>query len=307
MWRLLLLATIALAVGGCGGSAGESGSAEAGAADAAAGALATGTSGPAPAPAAEPASRTDEAPRPAPRAAEAPPPAATSPEAPAEAGVTVWVTRDAGAELLREGQVKSGLTAIQALDVVAELETNYGGRYVSSIDGLSSDFDGQSDWFFLVNGIEPDVGGAELKVVDGDLVWWDYRNWIDSAAHPAAAVGAFPKPFHRGWKSAVRPVEVVAPEPLGDLAQELDLFLGANEPDDPEAEPHRFVLELRPEAGGAELTATMGSKNSSPVTFVLAGSEVAVRAAAAALLANPDLVARRYAANFDAHGQVIGP
>ena len=295
MQRLLLLAAIALVLGGCGGSGGDSGPPTPAAGEAAAGEASS-----------RPRARHGGAPEPAPRADEAATPAAPA-VAPAEAGVTVWVTRDAGAELLHEEQVESGLTAIQAVDLVAELETNYGGRYVDSIDGVSSDFDGQSDWFFLVNGIEPDIGGAEIKVGDGDIVWWDFRSWIDSAAHPAAVVGAFPRPFHRGWKGAVRPVEVVAPAPLGDLAAELELFLGASVPDDPEAKPHRFVLELRPEADGAELTAMMGSKNGSAVTFVLAGNEAAVRVATTALLSNPDVVARRYSANFDDAGQVIGP
>ena len=221
--------------------------------------------------------------------------------------MTIWVTRKAGAELLRDERVKPGLTAIQAVDLAADVETRYGGRFVSSIDGISSDLDGQEDWFFLINGIEPDVGAAEIKVGDGDLVWWDYRSWIDSAAHPAVAVGAFPHPFHRGWKGVVRPVEVVAPVALAEVSAELESFLAQSTPDDADAEPHRFALELRPEAEGAELSATMGSKNGSAVTFVLSGNELALNAAARALIASPQIIARRYTASFDAAGRVIEP
>lgn len=284
MGRLLLLAAVALGLAGCGGSS-DGGAPRSAPQPAEPSALA-------PSPAADPAASTT--------AAESPPT-----EAPATAGVTVWVTRDAGHELVLAEQVEPGLTAIQAVDVVAEIETKYGGRYVSSIDGIAGDLNGQRDWFFLVNGIEPDVGGAELRLSDGDVVWWDHRSWIESAAHPAAAIGAFPRPFHRGWKGAVRPVEVVATAALADTAAELEAFLAVNEPDDPSAKPHRFELAVEPGVEGATLSATMGSRNGAPVTFVLAGGEEAVRAAARALMASPEIVAHRYTAAFDGQGGVI--
>jgi hypothetical protein len=237
-------------------------------------------------------------------------PTATPASAPVETpvdndSVVVWVTQGAGAELVLEGRVDPGRTAIQAVATLAEVDTRYGGRYVSGIEGLSSDLDGQSDWFFLVNGIEPDVGAAEVKVEAGDVVWWDYRGWADGAPHPAAVVGAFPRPFHRGWKGAVRPVQVDAPAELTDLAAELEAFLTPGAPDDPDAKPHRFVLEIQPGATAAELSASMGARNGSPVTFVLAGNETAVRAAGEALIASPEIVAYRYTATFDDAGQVL--
>jgi hypothetical protein len=42
------------------------------------------------------------------------------------------------------------------------------------------------------------------------------------------------------------------------------------------------------------------------VTFTLAGSEAAVRAAARALAKDPSVVRYRYTARFDEQGQVVG-
>jgi hypothetical protein len=212
----------------------------------------------------------------------------------------------AGAELLLSTQVDAGATVVQVLDGAAEIETRYGGRYVTSIEGVKENTDRQEDWFFLVNGIEPDVGAAEIKVADGDVIWWDHRSWEDAGAvHPAATVGAFPHPFHRGWKGAVRPVEVIAPPQLLDSGATMRDYLGAAPPDDPDAEPHRFVLEVRDDMSGAELSASMGNKNGSAVTFVLAGTEAAIRATVASLIERPELIAHHYSATFDAAGQVI--
>ena len=305
MRRLLLLAAFALALVGCGGASSDSDRDGRGSSEPRTEPTAASSS-----PSSEPDSATtapSAAVAPAPASAAAPELAPSEPLAPepAAVGVTVWVTRNAGAELLHAEQVRSGLTAVQTVALAADVETRYGGRYVSGIDGISSDLTGQEDWFFLINGIEPDVGGAEVKVDDGDVVWWDHRSWVESAAHPAAVIGAFPHPFHRGWRGVVRSVEVVAPEALAELSSDLEAFLGSHEPDDPAAEPHRFVLDLRADQEGAELSASVGTKNGSPVTFVLAGNETALRATVAALIASPEIVARKYSARFDDEGQVV--
>ena len=295
MARLALLVALALALAGCGSSQ-TGGEPRAPGAAPAADAAASEPGAEAGEPAAPPAAPTASS---ASRDAEPVAPQASS-------AVVVWVTRDAGEVLLESAEVEPGLTAIQAVSLAAEIETRYAGRYVSEIAGISSDLDGQHDWFFLINGIEPDVGGAEVKVEAGDVVWWDYRSWQDSAAHPAAAVGAFPRPFWRGWKGSVRPVEVVAPAQLEALGAELEAFLVSAEPDDAAVEPHRFELVVDESAEGAHLSASMGSRNGSPVTFVLRGSERAVTAAVVALIEEPELIAHRYEASFDERGEVVG-
>jgi len=218
-----------------------------------------------------------------------------------EAAATLWVTRDRGAEVLLTATVPAGLTVLQALDREAEVETRYGGRYVQAIDGLEGSLARQRDWFYFVNGIEPDRGAAEVVLEAGDVAWWDFRPW-EQVAEAFVVVGAFPMPFTRGWEGATRPVELRAPPELADAADALRPVLdgGGSGP------PNVFELAIEPGKQGAELTASRDLANDSPVTFRLAGSEQAVRAAALALAADPAIVRYRYSARFDESGAVVG-
>lgn len=218
-----------------------------------------------------------------------------------EAGATLWVTRDQGETLVLEAEIPAGTTAIQALEGEADVETRYGGRFVQSVNGVAGSLDRRVDWFFFLNGIEPDRGGAEVEVRPGDVVWWDHRDWGRTMARPVV-VGAFPEPFLHGWGGERRPVQVRAPDSLGDEADALLATLGGERGT---GDPNVFVLEVVDGEDGAALTAERGPENGSPVTFRLAGSEEAVRAAAAALADDPSIVARLYEARFDAAGRVV--
>ena len=115
---------------------------------------------------------------------------------------TLWVTRDRGDKVLLVRTVPAGLTAMQALDRVADIETTYGGRYVQAINGIDGNLSSQHDWFYFVNGIEADRSAAEYHLHDGDIEWWDYRSWAKEMRQPVV-VGAFPQPFLHG-ETAVR-------------------------------------------------------------------------------------------------------
>jgi hypothetical protein len=73
---------------------------------------------------------------------------------------------------------------------------------VQSIDGVQGDASAQRDWFFFVNGIESGTGAADVKLRPGDVEWWDYRSWKGGAMSVPVVVGAFPKPFTRGFQWA---------------------------------------------------------------------------------------------------------
>ena len=116
-----------------------------------------------------------------------------------EGEATLTVTRDYGSVVLREATVSDpseSETVIRLLDRETDLTTRYGGGFVQSIDGLAGGLeDGRSvDWFFYVNGIESEVGSAEVAVRGGDRVWWDHRDWTDAMRVPAV-VGSWPEPF----------------------------------------------------------------------------------------------------------------
>jgi hypothetical protein len=125
---------------------------------------------------------------------------------------TVWVTRDRGASLLHSETVPAGLTAMQALDRVADVNTRYGGRFVQAIDGIEGDASKQRDWFYFVNGIEAGVGAAEYRLHAGDVEWWDFRSWRGRMREPVV-VGAFPEPFLHGFGGKTHPTVVVYSSP----------------------------------------------------------------------------------------------
>jgi len=130
---------------------------------------------------------------------------------------SLLVTRDYGSEVVidkPDQPVNESSNAMRILDENADLDTEYGGEYVQSVDGLSGDSkSGRSfDWFFAVNGIVAERGSAQFPVSGGDKVWWDYRDWTD-AMEVGAVVGAYPAPFSTGYDNRDWGVEV---DCLGD-------------------------------------------------------------------------------------------
>ena len=121
---------------------------------------------------------------------------------------TLWITRDRGAHMLLQRQVPAGLTAMQALDRVADIKTRYAGRFVQSINGLSGSLSARRDWFYFINGYEADRSAAEYRLHDGDVEWWDYRSWNRRMRAPIV-VGAFPEPFLHGFDGKRLPAVVV--------------------------------------------------------------------------------------------------
>ena len=126
-------------------------------------------------------------------------------------GVELTVTRDYGAApvLHREiDDVTESDTAIRVLERGAEIETRYGGGFVSSIEGLEGEGAGGRDWFFYVNGLWSPVGAGEYRVRGGESVWWDHRDWT-VGERVAAAVGAWPQPFAGGYEGERHPTALL--------------------------------------------------------------------------------------------------
>jgi Domain of unknown function (DUF4430) len=123
----------------------------------------------------------------------------------AESGsVTVYVTRDFGRGMIKQGMAAGGgRSVLDALKEVARVETEYGGGFVSAIEGLKSNTDGgrRSDWFFYMNGALAAVGAGQLEVRPGDCVWWDFHQWNETTFIPTV-IGAYPMPFTRGYSGA---------------------------------------------------------------------------------------------------------
>jgi len=125
-------------------------------------------------------------------------------------GARVLVTRDFGARqtAARIAQdLPSSETVMRLLERSFDVKTRYGGGFVQSIDGLAGGReDGRPvDWFFYVNGVQSDVGAADVQLHDGDRIWWDRHDWSATQDVPAV-VGQFPEPFAHGAEGKRYPV-----------------------------------------------------------------------------------------------------
>jgi hypothetical protein len=146
-----------------------------------------------------------------------------------EGEATLTITHDYGAEQVlsaSESDPSESETVLRFLDREVDITTRYGGGFVQSIDGVAGGIaDGRAtDWFFFVNGVESDLGAAEVSVRGGDRIWWDYRDWTDAMRAPAV-VGSWPEPFAQASAGADRvAVRVVCegPKPAcGKVAERL--------------------------------------------------------------------------------------
>jgi len=188
-----------------------------------------------------------------------------------EGTAQLWVTRDRGAKLLVETEVRAGQTLMRALASKTEVKTRYGGRYVQAVNGIEGSLDAQHDWFWFVNGYEGDRSAASYRLHDGDVAWLDYRPW-QREGEASVVVGAFPEPFLHGYGGKTRPVAIRYDRRSEKQARKLGADLGP-------AKVARLgtpvpaganVLEVR--AGASSLTAELlGETAGDPVRFVWRG------------------------------------
>src|SRR5215467_4166984 len=101
-------------------------------------------------------------------------------------GAQLEVTRNFGQSQLYSTKIpaiRKDETVMRLLESKRQVKTSYGGKFVDSIDGLTTKGSGgRADWFYYVNGIEASVGAADRTLAPGDVVQWDYRRW-DATPH----------------------------------------------------------------------------------------------------------------------------
>jgi len=142
-------------------------------------------------------------------------------DAPAE----LRVTRHFGRERISRTvvpRVREDQTVIRLLQSKHRVQTKYGGGFVQSIDGLAGSARGavRRDWFYFVNGLEAEQGGAERKISPGDVVHWDHRRW-DAAMRIPAIVGAWPEPFVHGTGGKHLPTRLECVKPKAAVCDEV--------------------------------------------------------------------------------------
>jgi len=109
-------------------------------------------------------------------------------ESVAGASAMVLITTDCGDELVLEKGVEPGQTAMRALDRVAEIETDSGGKFVTAINGVQQDTGKKLAWLYYINGKAAAKGATEIKLAEGDVEWWDLHNYEhECATVPAEA------------------------------------------------------------------------------------------------------------------------
>lgn len=144
-------------------------------------------------------------------------------------GGTVFfrVTRDFGREEIfaKELEVAPGESALQALQRHVNVSTGYGGRFITSIEGIASSTKEKyrEDWFFYANGITAAVGGADYYPLDGDIIWWDYHSWGDMYFTPGVT-GAFPQPFVNGYRGQNPGTFILATDSSSGAAAKMQAF-----------------------------------------------------------------------------------
>ncbi|MEI7760293.1 MAG: DUF4430 domain-containing protein [Thermoleophilia bacterium] len=118
------------------------------------------------------------------------------------------MSRDRGARTLADVDVAAGQSLLRALRSEAVVKVRYGGGFVQSIDGVEGSARRHEDWFWFVNGLAGDRSAASYRLRDGDVAWWDYRDWAGDAETLEVVAGAFPEPFLHGYAGKTRPAAV---------------------------------------------------------------------------------------------------
>jgi hypothetical protein len=101
----------------------------------------------------------------------------------------ILITRDCGKEVVLERtDLPAGGTAMRALDTVADIETDSGGKFVTAVEGVKQDTGKKLAWLYYINGKAAQKGAAEIKLAPGDVEWWDLHNYEhECATVPAEA------------------------------------------------------------------------------------------------------------------------
>jgi hypothetical protein len=99
------------------------------------------------------------------------------------------VTTDCGKTVVvKKTQVEADQTAMRALDTVADIDTDSGGKFVTGINGVEQNTGKKLAWLYYINGVAAQKGATEITLEKGDVEWWDLHNYENEcAAVPAIA------------------------------------------------------------------------------------------------------------------------
>jgi len=135
----------------------------------------------------------------------------------------IVVTQDFGSNLILDKwtALTDSESALDVLQRSTELETAYGGGFITGINGVTSEYPSQKkDWFFYINGILSNRGGGSYILNPGDIQHWDLRSWTGTG-QVSAIIGDFPEPFLHGYAGNISPTIIVYDDYFKTAAQAL--------------------------------------------------------------------------------------
>ncbi len=144
--------------------------------------------------------------------------------------VTIIATENFGTSVLfnEELIIESGESAIDVLQKVATVTTTDGARYIESINGMKSQYNGgtgeKKDWLYYINGMLASVGANMYKLHPGDIERWDFHDW-DSDRMITSIIGDYPEPFLHGYSGRVTATTIVYGEEFYNTAFSLQQSL----------------------------------------------------------------------------------
>jgi hypothetical protein len=101
------------------------------------------------------------------------------------------------------------MSVLDVLENVTQIETGYGGKFITSINGIKSTYPKSPyDWFFYVNGYLAKEGAADYIINDKDLIHWDFHSW-ELHQYQSAVMGDYPSYLVNGYAGEISPTVLV--------------------------------------------------------------------------------------------------
>jgi len=95
--------------------------------------------------------------------------------------VTVVISKNNGEEIIEEKEIEieSGkeVTVMDVMQANFDVETQFDGAFVASINGVAGSEEEKTSWFYSVNGEEAMVGANEYKLEPEDKIEFDLHKW----------------------------------------------------------------------------------------------------------------------------------
>ncbi len=137
---------------------------------------------------------------------------------------TVIISINYGSKNILKKEVRSGISALDALKSVANVSTSYGGSFVSGINGIYGNVKKQVAWFYYINGLLANVGANHYVLHSGDVMRWDYHHWSMSFK-VSAELADFPEPFIHGYEGKKRVTVIVYEDKYKEYAEQMYKYL----------------------------------------------------------------------------------